>query len=110
MTVQSVSSAGPSGLWGLLLLPAAIALRRLRPRTRAVVVLLLLCAVTPLSCGGGGGSSAFNQTFDPQGAVVTYGFDILQADIVAFTPTTDPNAPLLLPPTALSSATLTVSN
>ncbi|MCZ6786610.1 MAG: hypothetical protein O7E54_05540 [Planctomycetota bacterium] len=109
VTVQSVSSAGPSGLWGLLLLPAAIALRRLRPRTRAVVVLLLLCAVTPLSCGGGG-SSAFNQTFDPQGAVVTYGFDILQADIVAFTPTTDPNAPLLLPPTALSSATLTVSN
>jgi hypothetical protein len=111
VAVQSVSSAGPSGLWALLLLPAALALRRLRPRTRAAVVLLFLCAVTPLSCGGGGGGpSIFNQAFDPQGAVVTYNFQIFQADIIAFRPTTDPSAPLLLPPTAISSATLTVSN
>jgi hypothetical protein len=107
ITVESISSAGVGGVWWALPVFALLCLIRRRP----ALLLLCLLALVPLSCGGGsGGPTCVNQPFDPAGAVATFSVRIEAGEIVAFTPTQDPGAPLGLPAAALISGTLSVSN
>ncbi|MFQ5844144.1 MAG: hypothetical protein ACE5JG_04070, partial [Planctomycetota bacterium] len=110
-SVVSVPQLSGSFAW-LGALPLLLLAPWLRPRRRSGAVLLALLLCLPLaSCSGGGseGSSPCNNPFDPAGAVVTFQCRVDSADVVAFTPTTDPAAPLSFPAQTFSSATLRVS-
>ncbi len=88
----------------LLLLCGVLLLRK-----RAAALLLLLAAMGPLSCGGGGGGNGCNPPFNASGNLVTFLSRIDAGGLRAFTPSTNPAAPLALPPAPLQSSTLTVS-
>jgi hypothetical protein len=107
--VVSVATTSVAGLWLAPLLLPLFWLARLRRGRGAVVVLALALLFVPTGCGGSEGSGC-NGPFDPAGSVVTFGASIEPGGVAAFTPTTDPAAPLPLPATTLASATLSVSN
>ncbi|MHC4547245.1 MAG: hypothetical protein ACYTEZ_00590 [Planctomycetota bacterium] len=107
VVVESVSSAAGFPVWWIGPL-AALALL-LRPRRRFGLVLLLVVLV-PLSCSGSGGGSNCSGPFDPAGAVVAFQATVGAGDILAFTSTSDPAAPLDLVTADLVSGTLSVSN
>ncbi|HEX5136020.1 MAG TPA: hypothetical protein VFY93_03530, partial [Planctomycetota bacterium] len=110
VTVQSVSSAPQQASvpWWLALALLPLAWKGWGSGGRRALALLLLPFLLA-TCGGGGGSGC-NGTFDPLGAVVTFGATVAPDGITAFTPTTDPGTPLALPTAPLVSGTLSVSN